>query len=206
MKRRIPACTGAAFLLRAGQTLRVIDPEGGQVADVFCADAANVADTLSAGRSIDYNETVALTAGHVLYAHSGVPLLEIAEDTCGTHDFLVTPCNRDMFERFAGIRGRDGCDENLSRAFAVLGMGEVRLGTTFNAFMNVPVGEDGEIRVAAPRSKAGDAIAFVARRDVLVGVTACADEGSNGGRCKPIDVELPGLSLDGSPARGEEVE
>ena len=43
----IPARTARAFLLRAGQTLRVIDVEGQQVADVFCASAADPAEILS---------------------------------------------------------------------------------------------------------------------------------------------------------------
>ena len=37
---RIPACEGSGVRIRAGDRVRVIDPEGGQVADVFafCVD------------------------------------------------------------------------------------------------------------------------------------------------------------------------
>ena len=61
----------------------VIDPLGQQVADLFCFDASNPRDALSAGRSIDYNDTLFLTTGHILYSQQSKPMLQILDDTCG---------------------------------------------------------------------------------------------------------------------------
>ncbi len=186
----MPAQHGTAFVLRKGDVLTVIDIEGGQVADLFCFDRKDL-DPLSSGRSIDYCETIAFTTEHTLYSNAGNPLLRIVEDTCKVHDFLVTPCSLQMFQMMSESDAyHPSCLENLVASFAPFGIGADRVTTTFNAFMNVPVDAHGKIRVDTPWSKAGDHIAFEAMRDVIVGLTACADEGSNGGRCKPIAYEI----------------
>lgn len=188
---RIAPQQGVGLELRRGATLTVIDTEGGQVADLFCFDRATLTDGLSSGRSIDYNETIALSSGHALYANSGSVLLSILEDTCGRHDFLVTPCSLQMFQMLSASDAyHPSCLENLARAFEPYGIAADRITTTFNIFMNVPVAPDGKIRVLPPTSKAGDLIRFRAETDVVVGLTACSDELSNGGRCKAIEFEI----------------
>lgn len=186
----IPPKSGVGFVLEEGQRLKVVDPEGGQVADLFCVDAENPRDALSSGRTIDYAETVRLTRGHPLYSNSGNILLRITHDTCGVHDFLVTPCSRQMFRMMFGKATHDGCFENLSKALAPFDVPPTTITTTFNVFMNVPVDPDGRIRVLPPVSKPGDYVIFEAQRRVFVGLTACADEGSNGGRCKKIQYSV----------------
>lgn len=190
-KGRIAPQCGQGFELFKGDLLKVIDPEGEQVADLFCFDRAEPHDALSSGRSIDYNDTVRFSSGHKLYSFSGKVMLEILADSCGTHDFLVTPCSQQMFEMLdPGVGYHPSCQENLARAFSSFGIEESRLGTTFNTFMNVPVGEAGRISVRPPLSKPGDFVLFRAERDLFVALTACADEGTNHGRCKPIEFEI----------------
>lgn len=190
-KFQIPAQSGRGFELKKGDLLKVIDLEGEQVADLFCFDRANPRDSLSSGRSIDYNDTIRFTAGHRLFSFSGNVMLEIVADTCGVHDFLVTPCSQQMFEMLEpGCGYHPSCQENLRRSFGPFGIDEFCLGTTFNIFMNVPVGEAGRIAVRPPLSKAGDYIVFRAERDLIMALTACSDEGTNHGRCKPIELEI----------------
>jgi len=50
--------TGLGLELRRGQILRVIDPQGEQVADLLAFNAADRREWLSSGRSIDYNDTI----------------------------------------------------------------------------------------------------------------------------------------------------
>ncbi len=194
-RRTLAPQTGTAFELEAGHTLVVIDPLGGQVADLFCFDSANRKDALSSGRSIDYNETVNFGLGHVLYAQSGKPMLKITHDAAGCHDFLVTPCSLQMFEMMGRLTDgyHPSCLQNLQTHLARFGIEPHQIGTTFNVFMNVPIASDGRIAVIAPTSRAGAAVHFEAAMTLVVGLTACSDEGSNGGTCKPIEFEvLPG--------------
>ena len=192
---RIAPQRGVGLELRRGATLTVIDPEGGQVADLFCFDRANLTDGLSSGRSIDYNETIALTVGHSLYASSGGVLLSIVEDTCGCHDFLVTPCSLQMFHMVSGSDAyHPSCLENLARAFEPYGIAADRITTTFNIFMNVQVAPDGGLSILPPASRPGDFLVLEACMDLIVGLTACAHEETNGGASKPITYELGRLN------------
>ena len=131
--------------------LWVYDPLGTQVADLFCFALDDKRDALSSGRSIDYNETIAFSIGHHLYAQSGRPMLRICEDTCCTHDFLVTPCSLQMFQMMARNDAyHPSCLENLVLALAPHGIAAHQIGTTFNVFMNVPVEPGGQIQVLPP--------------------------------------------------------
>jgi uncharacterized protein YcgI (DUF1989 family) len=56
--------------------------------------------------------------------------------------------------------------------------------------MNVEISPSGELRILAPRSRAGDHLLLEAEMDMIVGVTACSAELSNNGKFKPIDIEL----------------
>ena len=187
----IPAQTGKAFRLKKGEHLKVIDPEGEQVSDLFCFSDDGSKDPLSSGRSIDYNESIYLTTGHKLYSNSGKVMLTIIQDTCGRHDFLVTPCSLQMFQMMSGnLDYHPSCQENLIQNLKEYGIPEDSITTTFNIFMNVPVSENGSIKVLKPNSKADDFIIFKAEMDLIVGLTACSDEGTNNGRCKPIQYEI----------------
>ncbi len=182
---------GIAFRLEQGQKLKVIDVEGRQVSDLFCADAQNLNDSLSAGRTIDYNETIYLRQGHKLFGHSGNDLMEIVEDTCEQHDILVTPCSRQMFQMMNPSQDyHPSCAENLIQNLKPFGIGEWQVTATFNIFMNVLVQQSGKIEIRPPTSKAGDYVVLQACRDLVLGLTACSDEGTNGGHCKPIQFQI----------------
>ena len=56
--------------------------------------------------------------------------------------------------------------------------------------MNVQFDEAGKLSVEAPLSKAGDYVLFEAQMDLIVGLTACSAEDSNGGTFKPIKFEI----------------
>lgn len=163
-------------------------PTGAQVADLFCFSHERPFDALSSGRSIDYNETVRFTKGHTLYSQAGVPLFEIVEDSCGQHDFLVTPCSLQMFHMLSARHEyHPSCLENLSQAFAKFDRPSELISTTFNIFMNYQIDLNGKIHLRRPISKPGDCIIFRALEDVIVGLTACADQATNGGSCKPME-------------------
>ena len=184
----IHAQSGASFRLRTRDVLTVRSPTGTQVADLFCFSSARPLDALSSGRSIDYNETVLFTKGHTLFSNAGVPLLEIVEDSCGRHDFLVTPCSLQMFHMLSHTQDyHPSCHENLCRAFARFDRLPELISTTFNIFMNYDIDQNGKIHLRRPLNKPGDCVVFRALEDVIVGLTACADEATNGGSCKPIE-------------------
>lgn len=186
--------SGVAFTLHAGERLRVTDPEGEQVADLVCFRRDDLREWLSSGRTLDYNETILLTTGHLLYSNRSRPMLEIVADTVGRHDFLLTPCSPETFQILYEDAPADhpSCFGNLCTHLAPYGIAPDDIPTTLNLFMNVEVAPDGRLSVKPPLSRAGDHVVLEARMDLVVGLTACSAEQSNNFRFKPIAYEVIG--------------
>jgi uncharacterized protein YcgI (DUF1989 family) len=189
---RIDKQTGTAVVLPKGATLRLIDPFGEQVSDVFAVENGDPGHALSSGRSLDYAERIWLTEGDILYSNRSVPMLRIGRDTVGRHDFLLTPCSQETFDLL--YPDWDGyhpsCLENLCKALGPHGVTPDRIGTTFNAFMNVVVTTEGKLDIRPPLSRPGDLLELHAEMDLVVGITACSAEMSNNGKLKPIDYQI----------------
>jgi len=187
---RLEPQTGTHVRLAPGDVLTIVDPSGVQVSDLYCVAADDVGETLSSGRSIDFENTIRFTTGSRLWSNRSRPMLTIVEDTCGTHDFLLTPCSQQTFDILypdLGGASHPSCFANLVGALSPHGVEPDRIGTTLNIFMNVWADGEGELHIDPPPSRAGDRFSVRAELDLHVGITACSAEKSNGGVCKPID-------------------
>ena len=194
---RIAPCSGRAVELDTGDELIVIDPMGQQVSDLTAFSLADKAEYLSSGRSIDYASKLWLTTGDLLYSNRSTPMFTILEDTCGRHDFTLTPCSKKMFEMLYGEKeGRPGCEGNLASALAPYGIGIDRIPVAFNIFMNVAFDEAGKVAVLPPLSRAGDFVRLRAEMPMVVAMTACSAGQSNNFSYKPIDYVLERRSRD----------
>ncbi len=184
----IPPRSGTAFRLARRQELTVIDPEGGQVADLLAIANDDIREMLSSGRTLDYAERIYLTTGDTLYSNRSNVMLKIIEDSVGRHDFLLTPCSEATFRLcYDDEPPHWGCHGNLAAALAPYGVQEDAIPVAFNCFMNVPVdGETGSFTVLPPLSRAGDHIRFRAEMDLIIGLTGCSAPASNGDSFKPI--------------------
>jgi len=184
----VAARSGTAFVLERGDVLTIVDPDGEQVADLIAFPADDPRESLSNGRTFDYESTVRLTVGNRLWSNRSRPLLTIVRDDVGTHDFLLTPCSRETWRLCYGGRHDDvpGCFGNLADALAPFGVAADAIPTTFNVFMHVRTDADGRLRVLPPLSRPGDRFAVRAEERLIVGLTACSASQSNNGRCTPI--------------------
>jgi uncharacterized protein YcgI (DUF1989 family) len=187
----LPPQTGIGFTLKSGQLLKIIDPQGEQVADLTAFSRENISEWLSSGRTIDYANTIYLTTGHTLYSNRSRAMFTIVDDTVGRHDFLLTPCSPETFQMIYDVHDyHPSCFENLHKNLAQFGITPDMIPTTLNIFMNVLVLPSGELRIDPPPSKAGDFILLRAEMDLIVGATACSAEKSNNYSFKPIDIEI----------------
>lgn len=189
---RIAPRSGVAFRLEEGETLTVVDPQGGQVSDLLAFNADDVREVISNGRTFDYEETISLGQGNRLWSNRSKPMLEIVEDTVGRHDFLLTPCSEATFRHFYADKPvHRGCFGNLAEALSPYGVEADMIPTAFNLFMNVPVdGATGRLAVEPPVSKSGDHISMRALSPLIIGLTACSAYDSCGGTFKPIDYAI----------------
>jgi hypothetical protein len=172
--------------------LRVIDPFGQQVSDLFCVTRGPEPEALSAGRTIDYADRLYVTTGDVLYGNRSTRLLSIVADDVGRHDLTLPPCSPEMF---VALRGDDGthpsCFENLRRPLSRFGVGPEAITCSFNVFMDVRfAGPVGKMTIGPPASGPGDAIELLALVDLVVGLTACSSEVTNAGSLGPVDFEV----------------
>ena len=191
MNNVIKPQTGTAFYLKKGQKLKIIDVEGQQVSDMVLFNAEDMRERISSGKTLDFEECIQITTNNFLWSNRSNKLAAIEEDTNGRNDFLLAPCCKQTFEIMYDHKGyHPSCKENLETALAPFGIEPDDIPTAFNVFMNVQYDSDGNLSVLPPTSKAGDYLTIRAEMDLLVGLTACSAEDSNGGTFKPIAYEI----------------
>jgi uncharacterized protein len=184
--------SGVAFVLNAGQKIKVTDIEGEQVSDFVCFNLHDRTEYLSSGRTLDYAETLFLTKGNLFYSNRSNVMLEMIEDTVGRHDFLLAPCSAEMFRiTYKHAEPHKGCFGNLRDSLRDYDIHPDSIPTCFNIFMFVDVdSESGKLSVLPPKSKAGDFVIMEAKMDLIVGMTACSAGLSNNFSFKPIAYQL----------------
>jgi uncharacterized protein YcgI (DUF1989 family) len=183
--------SGAAFKLKEGQKLKVIDPEGEQVSDMVLFNAKDRREKISSGKTLDFEESILISTGNFLWSNRSNKMMELLEDTNGRNDFLLAPCSPETFEVMYDYEGyHPSCFENLYTNLEKFEIEPDDIPTAFNIFMNVQFDEKGKLSVDPPLSKAGDYVLFEAKMDLIVALTACSAEDSNNGSFKPIHYEI----------------
>lgn len=183
----IPACSGMKIDVKQGQSITVIDIEGGQVVDFFAEVNGNVNEFLSTGVTIDCNESLKLNVGDIIYTNLYRPMIKVITDDVGEHD-LIHPCCRPEMYDFFYHNGEEhpNCFDNINRVLdeqrAVI--------VPVNLFMHTKISTNGSISVEEPVSKAGDKIVLKALMDITLGVAACSVSESkcNRGTCSPVKI------------------
>lgn len=188
---RIEPQTGAAFTIKQGQKIRIIDVEGEQVADLYCFENEEIEENLSSGHTTDYNGKLYLSTGDILYSNRSNPMFTIVGDQVGKHIMLYAPCSQVMFEKSYGVtEAHPNCLDNLVNNLKGYGVQASQITIPLNIFMNIEIDREGEIQIHSPMSKAGDFIELRAEMDMIVGVTACSAGSCNNYKWTPIDVEI----------------
>ena len=167
----ISACSGMKIDVKQGQSITVIDIEGGQVVDFFAEADGNENEYLSAGVTIDCNESLKINVGDIIYTNLYHPMMEVMFDDVGEHDLLHPCCRPEMYDFFY---------HNGKRPII----------TPVNLFMHTKINTDGRISVEKPISKAGDKIILKALMDITLGVAACSVSESkcNSEKCSPVKI------------------
>ena len=159
MEYYIPACSGKRIDVKQGQSITVIDVDGGQVVDFFAEVTDHPDEFLSTGVTIDCNESLGLHIGNIIYTNQYRPMMKVIADDVGEHDLLHPCCRPEMYDFFYhNGEGHPNCYDNINGA-----LGEKRpIITPVNLFMYTKINTDGSISVEAPLSKAGDKIVLMA--------------------------------------------
>ena len=176
MPIEIPARSGAAVSLKAGQAIRVINTRGGQVVDLWAFLKASP-EHMSMPHSVVTLGRIKPLPGDVLVSDLRQPVLRLAQDRSpGTHCMLFAACDPARY-RLLGAKGHhDNCADNLRTAIAPLGIALPYVPTPLNLFMNTKFTAHRTMSVEAPEAQAGDSITFQAERDCTVVMSACPQD------------------------------
>jgi uncharacterized protein len=173
----VPAREGRAVELARGDRVRVIDPNGGQVADVFAFCADNLREYHSAEHTRVYVGRLFPHVGEQFVTNRRRPILTLeADDSPGVHDMLCAACDPSRFELLGAQGWHASCQENLQNAMGALGHQGIEIPQPINLFMNIPVGLDATIGFEPAPTKAGDSATLRAELDIVVAVSACPQD------------------------------
>jgi len=188
----VPAQSGRAVSVRRGEVVQVVDIEGHQVGDLWAVDAADHGRWLSVSHTRDRCERLFPAVGGVFCDQRGEPVLELAGDTSpGVHDMFFPACDRWLYES-RSLAGHPNCRDNFLAAAASAGIVLPVVPDPVNLFQNSGPRPDGTLAIGVAASSPGDAVAFRARRDLVVIVTACSVDYPplNQGHCSPLRIEI----------------
>ncbi|WP_340688210.1 urea carboxylase-associated family protein [Amycolatopsis coloradensis] len=171
--------TAKAVRVTAGDLVRVIDVDGGQVGDVFAfaGNGTELSEHHSAAHTRAGIDRLFPAVGESFVTDLRRPILTLIDDTSpGEHDMLIPACDPARYAAL-GAPGHRSCAANLREALADEGLGFT--GPTpqpINVFMRVPVGEGGRLTWLTANSRPGDAVTLRAEMDCVVVVSACPQD------------------------------
>ncbi|MGO7922327.1 DUF1989 domain-containing protein [Rhizobium ruizarguesonis] len=192
---RIRAATAAAYFVRAGEFIQIIDVYGRQCTD-FQAFAARKVDK---GLDLALDSTVTRTLLGRSYPMPGLPskafdrdfepLVEIVQDTVGRHDAFATACNSRYYDDM-GYPGHVNCTENFNAALAPYGIAGRKGWEALNYFYNTNIDHNNQLYLDEPWSRPGDYVLMRALTDLVCVSSSCPDDIDAANGWDPTDIHV----------------
>ena len=194
-RETVPAGEYFLKVVKAGETVRILDLEGNQAADTLFYNSHNPTERYSAVDTIREQGNVYLTAGSKLMSSENNVMLEITADTCGRHDTLGGACAAESNTTRYALEKKcmHACRDSWLVAVTEheeLGMGKRDITHNINFFMNVPVTADGGLTFADGISDAGKYVELRAEMDVLVMISNCPQLNNPCNAYNPTPIEV----------------
>lgn len=193
-RHTVPAGEPMLFKVQRGQTLRILDLEGNQAADVLFYNADDLAEHYSATDTLLTQGGIYLTTGTRIMSNQGRVMLTITADTCGRHDTLggACACESNTVRYALQKKYMHSCRNNFLTALlqADIGLTKRDLAPNINFFMNVPVTPQGGLQFADGVSGPGKYVEMTAEMNVWVLISNCPQLNNPCNAYNPTPVEL----------------
>ena len=181
--------------MTVGETLRIVDLEGNQAADVLFFNAEDPSERYSMSDTLREQAAIYLTAGTMLKTNLNRDLLEIVADTCGRHDTLGGACATESNTVRYDLekRGMHACRDSWMLAIGEreeFGLSKEDIGHNINFFMNVPVTPDGGLQFADGISAPGKYVELKAKMDTLILISNCPQLNNPCNAYNPTPIEV----------------
>ncbi|MDA8586071.1 urea carboxylase-associated family protein [Rhodobacteraceae bacterium] len=186
------ACTGRAFYLGEGATLRIVNTFGTQVVDAWAFNANDSAEFMSMEHTRVHAPSPIPVKGTVFRSNKRQPMLEFIHDTSpGDHDWFFAACDQVRYEILGHTDAHANCSDNLKNAMAETGNPVTHVPCPLNLFENAPL-LSGDTGIYPPTSRPGDSVELAALADLIVCLSACPQDmaDTNGSDRLPKDVEV----------------
>ena len=191
----VPAGDYYMKVVKAGQTVRILDLEGNQAADTLFYNADDPSERYSAVDTIREQGNVYLTTGTRLLSSEQNLMLEITADTCGRHDTLGGACATESNTVRYALEKKcmHACRDSWMLAVAEheeFGMTKRDITHNINFFMNVPVTAEGGLSFADGVSAPGKYVEMKAAMDVIVLISNCPQLNNPCNAYNPTPIEV----------------
>ncbi|NBU58821.1 MAG: DUF1989 domain-containing protein, partial [Betaproteobacteria bacterium] len=192
---RVSAGTAAAYTVRAGDYIQVIDVDGRQCSDFQAFHAGDLAGGGEFGIDPTTTRTLMGTASPGPGLHSRFfdarqrPLVEVVRDTVGRHDTFMLACSAKYYEDM-GYPGHPNCSENFNRALTPHGVAPRTGWPAINFFYNTLYQADDTITLDEPWSRPGDYVLLRALTDLVCVSSACPDDIDPANGWEPTDIHV----------------
>jgi urea carboxylase-associated protein 1 len=192
IEKVVPAKSSWSGIVKKGQRLKITDLEGQQAVDFLCYNNHDRSDRYSATNTVKVQGNVYVGLGSILYSDSGIPLLEVVEDTISRHDTVYGCCSNPNNMLRYGVETTESCYTNFEAELAKLGMGKDAIVPNVNWFMSVPVLEDGSAGVDNVIQQPNSYVTLLAKTDTLAVLSNCPQMHNpcNGYNPTPVKVEI----------------
>ena len=194
-RRVVPAGDYYMQVVKAGQTVRILDLEGNQAADTLFYNANDPGERYSAIDTIREQGNVYLTTGTKLLSNEMNLMLEIVADTCGRHDTIGGACATESNTVRYALEKKcmHACRDSWMLAIAEneqFGMNKRDITHNINFFMNVPVTAEGGLSFQDGLSSPGKYVELKAAMDVIVLISNCPQLNNPCNAYNPTPIEV----------------
>jgi len=177
MIETIPARSGKAAFVAAGQCVKVINTHGTQVVDTWAFRRDDLGEFMSMEHSRATHHHMIPRVGDALLTNRRRPILTLLEDTAGgIHDTLIAACDIYRYHELGHEGHHDNCTDNLAAGLEALGLIPPETPSPFNLFMNIPWTGPGDISFDPPVCPPGGYVVLRAEMDLVIAFSACPQD------------------------------
>jgi uncharacterized protein len=194
-RQTIPAGAYWMHVVKAGETLRLVDVEGNQAADTLFFNADNPSERYSATDTMREQRNVYIGTGTVIRSDLCRPMLTVTADTVGRHDTLGGACATESNTvRYAlEKKTMHACRDSYLLAISEneqYGLSKRDIAHNINFFMNVPVTPAGGLTFTDGVSAPGKYVEMRAEMNVIVLISNCPQLNNPCNAYNPTPIEV----------------
>lgn len=163
--------------LAAGQSMRIIQVDGQQCADLILFDASDFRHRCSMVPTILNTGRWRLSRGDQVMSNRGQPMALIADDTLSAYQTCGNSCSAGLNEMRYGVEGTHSCQMNLVGSMSEYDFRPSDIGEgVFGVFFNMVYAEDGSVVIEPLQNGTCDYVDLRAEMDLVVALSACPQE------------------------------